>query len=268
MNAVPTISRPARAVPPGPPAAPREFLDLVSRYQGALTPHPTDFRRKAIAEDEAPSNRERAELEARLQLLKGWLVPATAAELRVVIPGLMSGWPGYGEGLESAGNLLGLMCRALDDVPLWAVQEACLRFIKGKARTPWDPAKAPTPPQVRAEAMREVLEAGIEAEIVRLEEVLGAEVEAAAVSESGRADALARWDVLKREIAAGAAPDDPKRSARVEQLEANRRLAARDHAHQARTGGDASRRFGDVALSPGLAETLAELAALHRPVVR
>jgi hypothetical protein len=53
---------------------------------------------------------------------------------------LMSLWP------------VSLIVRALDDVPVWAVQRAAGLFLKNLQKTRWNPERAPTAPQIRTEA--------------------------------------------------------------------------------------------------------------------
>lgn len=192
--------QPRTTTSPGssPVPATRAQLDLVAKFTNRLEDDPDNFRRKLLSAKLAPCGAERAALVDRREHLLDALTPSPET-LRPVVIALLSGFPTYGADREAAGAVVSLVCRALNDVPTWAVQEAAGRFIKGNARIPWNPAQAPTAPQIRAEALQAMLP--VETELHRLNSVLDATLVDTDTTDDERAAALAHWATLRAGIA-------------------------------------------------------------------
>jgi hypothetical protein len=185
-----------------PEAATRALLDTVSRYTNRLEDGDRPGH-KIISAGLAPSGGERSALEDRKAHLLECLQPASGPEAQIlmarVIGSLFAAFPSYGAGEEQAKLAVGMICRALDDVPVWAVQRAAANFLKGQTKTPWNPDRAPTPPQIRSEAKLIVLD--VETELHRLNQVLDAELVDNDTTEDERAAALAHWAEIRAGIA-------------------------------------------------------------------
>ncbi len=154
--------------------------------------------------------------------------------MRKVVKALLGSFPTFGATADDANALTALACRALDDVPVWAVQEAAGRFVKGNVRVIWSHDRAPTPPQIRGEARHCMLP--IEEEIVRLSKVLDATIVDTSASEDERAAALAHWAKLRNEILASTAGDSPKNLQAAGLRETNDREKLKEHARLAAAG--------------------------------
>lgn len=196
MTSVQTRSASISVSPPE--AASRPLLDLISRFQNRLE----DGNRpshKLISAGLAPLEHERAALEERRQHLLASLAPPTTDEARAkmvkVIASLLGAFPTYGADREDARITVGLIVRALDDVPVWAVQKAASLFLKNLQKTRWNPERAPTAPQIRAEAKLVMLD--VEVELHRIEQVLSAETVDSETTEDQRKAAVAHWSQIK-----------------------------------------------------------------------
>ena len=218
-----TASRGSSPVP-----ATRAQADLVAKFTNRLEDDPDHFGRKLMSAGLAPVGPERAALSDRREHLREALT-ATPQLHRPVIIALLGGFPTYGADRDAAAAVVSLVCAALRDLPTWAVQEAAGRFARGSVRIPWDPAKAPSAPQIRAEALQCLLP--VETELHRLNAILDATLVDMDASEDERAAALARWAELRRGIAKSNViserTDDAISRERAEMAEANRRFEAR-----------------------------------------
>ena len=187
-----------------PVAATRVLLDTVSRYTNRLEDGDRPGH-KLMSARLAPADGERQLLEDRRTELLASLTRAGSAQeqelLARVVGSLLAAFPTYGAPEDQLKLAVVMICRALDDVPVWAVQKAAANFLKGPPhlKTSWNPEKAPTPPQIRSEAMMAVLD--IETELHRLSQVLDAELVDNTTTEDERAAALAHWAELRAGIA-------------------------------------------------------------------
>lgn len=194
---MPTRSPSALASPPE--AATRPLLDLVSVYSNRLEDNP-DFRgHKLLSARLAPPPAERAAMEDRRAYLRECCAPGEPKAMRAIVKSLLGAFPTYGATAADAEALSSLAARALDDVPTWAVAQAAARFLKSRQTIPWDPQRAPTPPQIRAEA--KICMLPVEEEVGRLSAVLDATLVDTDTTADERAAALAHWEQIKREMA-------------------------------------------------------------------
>lgn len=200
MSAVQTNS--ARSFGSQPEAPSRQLLDVVSVYTNRLEDGDRPGH-KLISAGLAPKPAARALMEDRRQHLRDSLTAAeTPTEHEVmfrVVSALLGAFPVYGVTEKQAVETVRMICRALDDVPVWAVQRAAGNFLKGRQKVAWNPEKAPTPPQIRAEAMMAVLD--VETELYRLSQVLDAELVDNDTTEDERAAAIAHWAQIRAGIA-------------------------------------------------------------------
>lgn len=232
MSGIPTtttgtfVSRPADAT--------RPLVDLVSRISNRLEENPDHRGHMLLSAGAAPSDAERDALEARRAQLRESLSPGEPRAMRSVVKALLGAFPTFGATADDANAVAGLACRALDDVPVWAVQEAAGRFIKGNVRVVWTHDRAPTPPQIRGEAKHCML--SVEEEIVKLSKVLDATIVDTEASEDERAAALAHWEKIKREILSTNGTDAPKNLQAAGLRETNDREKLKEHARLAAAG--------------------------------
>lgn len=240
MTSVPTRSSASTSVSPPEPAS-RPLLDLVSRFQNRLEDGDRPGH-KLISAGPAPLEHERTALEARRAHLVASLVPATSDEDRKacarVVTALLGGFPVFGADREDAKLTVSLIVRALDDVPVWSVQKAAGLFLKNLQKTRWNPERAPTAPQIRAEAKLAMLD--VEVELHRLEQVLNAEIVDIETTEDERKAAVAHWNQLKTELGLSNViterTDDEIAKERAEQLRANDAVERRDAEARERAG--------------------------------
>lgn len=240
MTSVPTRSSASTSVSPPEPAS-RPLLDLVSRFQNRLEDGDRPGH-KLISAGLAPLEHERTALEVRRQHLVASLVPATSDEDRKacarVVTALLGGFPVFGADREDAKLTVSLIVRALDDVPVWSVQKAAGLFLKNLQKTRWNPERAPTAPQIRAEAKLAMLD--VEVELHRLEQVLNAEIVDSETTEDERKAAVAHWNQLKTELGLSNViterTDDEIAKERAEQLRANEAVERRDAEARERAG--------------------------------
>jgi hypothetical protein len=207
----------------------------------------------------APTDAERDALEARRSDLRESLAPGDQAMMRKVVKALLGSFPTFGATADDANALATLACRALDDVPVWAVQEAAGRFVKGNVRVIWSHDRAPTPPQIRGEAKHCMLP--IEEEIVRLSKVLDATIVDTSTSDDERAAALAHWEKIKREIVSSAKGESPKNLQAAGLRETNDRNKLREHARLAAEGSDLPVSADGLTVSAALRESNQRYAA-------
>lgn len=224
-----------------PEAASRALLDTVSRYSNRLEDGAGPSH-KIISASLAPNPAERAALEGRRAHLLDCLQPASGPEAQMlmarVVGSLFAAFPSYGAGEEQAKLAVGMICRALDDVPVWAVQRAAANFLKGTTKTPWNSDRAPTPPQIRTEAKLNMLD--VEIELHRLEQVLEAELVDTDTTEDERAAALAHWATGCAGIAStnvlSERTDEEVQRERSAMRRANDTIRRRDEDQRARLG--------------------------------
>lgn len=232
MSAVQTSS--ARSYGLQPEAPTRQLLDIVSVYTNRLEDGAGPGH-KILSAGLAPKPAERAALEDRRQHLRNCLTAAGATDehgpMFRVVSALLGAFPVYGVSAEQATTNVKMICRALDDVPVWAVQKAAGNFLKGRQKITWNPEKAPTPPQIRSEAMLAVLD--VETELHRLSQVLDAELVDNDTTEDERAAALAHWATIRAGIAKtnilAERTDEEVTAERNAQLEANKRVREREN---------------------------------------
>jgi len=240
MTSVPTRSSASTSVSPPEPAS-RPLLDLVSRFQNRLEDGDRPGH-KLISAGLAPQEHERSALEERKRHLSGSLSPATTDEERAalsrIVMALMGGFPTFGADREDAKLTVSLVVRALDDVPVWAVQRAAGLFLKNLQKTRWNPERAPTAPQIRAEAKLVMLD--VEVELHRLEQVLSAEIVDSETTEDERKAAVAHWNELKAQMGRSNVivqrTDEEIARERAEQLRANETVERRDAEARERAG--------------------------------
>lgn len=224
MTSVPTRNGSTSVSPPEP--ASRPLLDLVSRYQNRLEDGDRPGH-KLIGAGLAPLGHERAALVERQRHLVASLAAPSSDEGRAVlariVTALLGGFPTYGADREDARITVSMIVRALDDVPVWAVQRAAGLFLKNQQKTRWNPERAPTAPQIRAEAKLVMLE--VEVELHRLEQVLNAEIVDSQTTEDERKAAVAHWSELKAAMGRNNVivqrSDEEISKERAEQLRAN-----------------------------------------------
>lgn len=239
MTSVQTRTASTSVSPPA--AATRPLLDLVSRFTNRIEDGDRPGH-KLISAGLAPQGGERATLEDRKQHLLGSLNPPDSDDerraLAKIVAALLGAFPTYGADREDAKATVALICRALDDVPVWAVQRAAGNFLKGTTLTRWNPDRAPTPPQIRAEAKLITLD--VETELYRIGQVLGAEIVDAETTEDERKAAKAHWEQLKAEMGrSNVMPertDEEVERERAEQRRANETTRRREAAQRERLG--------------------------------
>lgn len=240
MTSVPTRSSASTSVSPPEPAS-RPLLDLVSRFQNRLEDGDRPDH-KLISAGLAPLEHERTALKARRQHLVASLVPATSDEDRKacarVVTALLGGFPVFGADREDAKLTVSLIVRALDDVPVWSVQKAAGLFLKNLQKTRWNPERAPTAPQIRAEAKLAMLD--VEVELHRLEQVLNAEIVDSETTEDERNAAVAHWNQIKvdmgRSNVIAQHTDEEIDRERQEMRRANEHIEQRDAWERQRAG--------------------------------
>lgn len=210
--------------------------DMLGRFMNRLEDTDVDGR-KCLSAGIAPTGAERSALEQRKAELLASLEP-DHDRARKVIGALLGSFPSYGEDEETARFVLAACCRACAKVPAWAIEEASGRFIENTVRISWDMSKRPTPPQIVAEAMRCVL--SVEAELHRLEQVLGAEIVDSDTTEDERREAVARWEQIKAEMGRSNViterTGDEIAKERAEQIRANEVVERRDALARERAG--------------------------------
>lgn len=248
-----SVSRPVDAT--------RPLLDLVSRVTNRLEENPDHRGHMLLSAGAAPSDAEREAMEDRRTQLRESLAAGDQRAMRPVVIALLGAFPTYGADRSAADALVGLTCRALDDVPVWAVQEAAGRFIKGNVRVVWTHDRAPTPPQIRGEAKHCMLP--VEEEIVRLSKVLDATIVDIEASEDERAAAIAHWETIKREIVASAKGESPKNLQATALRETNAREKLKEHARMAAAGVDVPVSADGLTVSQALRESNRRYAAEH-----
>ncbi|MCP2080733.1 UNVERIFIED_ORG: hypothetical protein J2W74_001919 [Methylorubrum zatmanii] len=239
MTSVQTRTASTSVSPPEP--ASRPLLDLVSRFQNRLEEGDRPGHR-LISAGLAPLAHERAALEVRKQHLVDSLGPPASDEARAklgkVVASLLGAFPTYGADREDARITVGLIVRALDDVPVWTVQRAAGLFLKNMQKTRWNPERAPTAPQIRAEAKLVMID--VEVELHRLEQVLSAEIVDSETTQDERKAAVAHWTQIKSEMARSNViaqrTDDEIAQERAEQLRANEHIEHRDAWERQRAG--------------------------------
>ena len=224
-----------------PEAATRPLLDLVSRFQNRLEDgdHPGH---KLISAGLAPLEHERAVLQDRKRHLLACLAPPMSDEARTalakIVAALLGAFPTYGADREDAKITVSLIVRALDDVPVWAVQKAAGLFLKNQQKVRWNPERAPTAPQIRAEAKMAMLD--VEVELHRLDQVLSAEIVDSETTEDERKAAVAHWNQLKTELGLSNVvterTDEEIAHERAAQLRANDAVERRDAWERERAG--------------------------------
>jgi hypothetical protein len=223
----------ARSFGSQPEAPTRQLLDTVSVYTNRLEDGAGPGH-KIISAGLAPKAADRAAMEDRRRHLRDCLTATNSSEeqkaLRLVVSALLGAFPVYGVSTEQADATVRMIVRALDDVPVWFVQRAAGNFLKGRQKVAWNPEKAPTPPQIRAEAMLAVLD--VETELHRLSQVLDAELVDNDTTEDERAAALAHWAQIRAGIAStniiNDRTDEEISRERSEMQRANERVRARE----------------------------------------
>lgn len=224
-----------------PEAATRPLLDLVSRFTNRLEDGDRPGH-KLLSTGLAPRGAERATLEDRKQHLLGSLNPPGSDDerraLAKIVAALLGAFPTYGADREDAKATVSLICRALDDVPVWAVQRAAGNFLKGSTKTPWSPDRAPTPPQIRAEAKLITLD--VETELHRIGQVLDAELVDTETTADERKAAVAAWEQLKADMGRSniipERTDEEVNRERAEQRRANDTARRREAEQRERLG--------------------------------
>lgn len=208
-----------------PVPATRPLLDLVSKFQNRLEDKDGDPRRKLLSLGLSPSDAERDALEARRRHLEDCLNP-TPQNLLPAVTALLSAFPVYGISPDSARQHANLVCRALDDCPTWAVKAAAARFLKGQNQVRWENDKAPSPPQIRAEARLLCLD--IETELHRLNQVLDAEIVDRETTQDERDENLAKFTALLADLKNGT----PQNEKLISEAKAERAAALKAAATQ------------------------------------
>lgn len=235
------------------------MLDLVSQFTNRLEENPDHRGHKLLSARLAPSGGERDVMEERRSYLREHLTPGDPRLMRPIVGVLLGAFPTFAVDRETAETQVNLTVRALDDVPVWAVQEAAARFVKGRVRVLWDQQRAPTPPQIRGEAKHCMLP--IEEEIGRLSAVLDATIVDNSASDDERAAAIAHWEKLKREIVASAKGDSPKNLQAAGLRETNDREKLKEHARLAAAGVEVPVSPDGLTISTALRESNLRYAA-------
>jgi hypothetical protein len=100
----------------------------------------------------APDAKLRSRLQIRLYNLQAALTPARPADLARAVTDMMLGFGSARASEEDAEAVVTQYVRALEHLPLWAVEQACLRFARGrvtKSECPdWKRAYAPSTAQL------------------------------------------------------------------------------------------------------------------------
>ncbi len=144
MNA---ITQMTSTQPPEPRS--RKVDSIARRLTSALEEIP-GTRQLAISASSAPTAEDRAALFDRERALVASLAPADPKRVEVAISALRGAFTAAPDEV-SASFAAALYARALQGFPLWAINEACGRFLEGRAVIPWKPAFCPTPPEMAAE---------------------------------------------------------------------------------------------------------------------
>jgi hypothetical protein len=244
-----------------PVDASRPLLDLVSRLANRLEEDYDHQGHMLLSAGSAPSVAERAALEDRRAHLRESLGPGDPVMMRKVVKALLGSFPTFGATADDANAVTALACRALDDIPVWAVQEAAGRFVKGNVRVIWSHDRAPTPPQIRGEAKHCMLP--VEEEIGRLSKVLDATIVDTSVSQDERKAAVARWEALRAEIVAGSSGDSPKNLQISGFRETNQREKLKEHARLAAAGETVPVSADGLTISTALRDSNRRYAAEH-----
>ena len=244
-----------------PEAATRPMLDLVARFTNRLEDNPDHRGHKLLSAGLAPRDDERRAMEDRRAYLRDCLAPSDPKAMRPIVAALLGAFPTFGADVSTADTLVSLTVRALDDVPVWAVKEAAAGFLKGRVRVIWDMQRAPTPPQIRGEAKHCMLP--IEEEIVRLSAVLDATLVDNTATEDERAEAIARWETLRREILNTNGADSPRNLQAEALRETNDRNKLREHARLAAAGEHVPVSADGLTISAALRDSNRRYAAEH-----
>lgn len=218
-------------------AATRAILDLTSKFTNRLEDG-NGPGHKIISAGLAPRGVERGALEERRAHLLAALAPAADPDQQMllarIVGGLLAAFPTFGSGEDQAKLAVGMIVRALDDVPVWAVQKAAANFLKGRQKVAWNSDRAPTPPQIRSEAMLAVLD--VETELRRISQVLDAELVDNDTTQDQRDAAIARWKEIRAGIAGANViserTDDDVNRERDAQQRANKLVRARERGDQ------------------------------------
>lgn len=146
---------------------------------------------------------------------------------------------------------------ALAQEPNWAIERARVRFRDGGWRCPWGGEGWPTEAQVRAECRYETLP--IEAELARIETILGAVPYETGATGSERAGAVAYWEAMKAEmrgeVAIAQRTDDEISAEGAAQKRCDDRFRDRERADAAARGrGQAT--WGHIRISDELARQM------------
>lgn len=104
----------------------------------------------------------------------------------------------FGADERETAAMIRFYADALAQEPSWAIERARIRFRDGGWRCPWGGEGWPTEAQVRAECRHETLR--IEAELAKIETILGAVPYETGATDSERAGAVAYWEAMKAEI--------------------------------------------------------------------
>jgi len=107
-------------------SAPRTFRDLVARIRSRLeeiTPG-----RYQINRADAPNAGELRQIEQRQALVTSWLTPSAMKRVEARVAVVFLWFPTVGLSADSAEATTTAYARAVCDLPLWAIEKACMKI--------------------------------------------------------------------------------------------------------------------------------------------
>lgn len=168
------MSAPSLRQTGAPTIADKAVVKTLARCLNVLEAHPADWRRKIVPHDLAPTATERTLMQRRLAHLRESMTSDPTA-VRATVAMLISQYRTYGRSREDAEIDIEVWTRTLRHKPWWAVQETVDQYLSGQVLGA-DNRRGPTLPEFAVELGHRI--EPISLEILRLERVLGAEVDA------------------------------------------------------------------------------------------
>lgn len=181
--------------------------------------------RYSISSRSAPTESERRDLTSRADDLRRALNRAEALDIAREVLALMAGYPSVRMNREETARMSAAFVSALANLPLWAIRKACENWAAGRVPDT-NPSFPPNAVQIKLEADR--IAAPRRHEFGRVETILKAEV-IPSPSEEERDRAISHWtDTIRPTMHHADVTESLDEKRRDEQLEANRRLLARE----------------------------------------
>jgi hypothetical protein len=156
----------AEILPKFPPSQPYQVAKIVNSVGPSLELLYGD--QFAIEEQHAPSARDVACLYRRTDVLSHYVEARDAEKTASVISQMLAGFPSLRRDVTEAKMMVSAYLSVLADVPPWAVEKACLSYLRKP--TPF----APAPGEILESAMEECRQ--IETELAQIRRVTGAKL--------------------------------------------------------------------------------------------